>query len=179
VVGRIGQRQGNIWNTITNLHKAFLHFINTNNGSLKMAKGKKSQASKSRDWTPKSQGSVKGNYPVPKTWAIVHTKKDGFQRLDMDRDLKIGKKNFPPALTGDRLKDQENLRQYRAAVRREMAKVNKQQPPKPRTIFDLLVLNGANWKHPNAATKAILEFIKNSGMYCIALSVREAKLNLS
>jgi hypothetical protein len=143
-----------------------------------MAKGKKSQASKSRDWTPKSQGSVKGNYPVPKTWAIVHTKKDGFQRLDMDRDLKIGKKNFPPALTGDRLKDQENLRQYRAAVRREMAKVNKQQPPKPRTIFDLLVLNGANWKHPSNATNAILYFIKNSKTACAAINKREFKLKV-
>ena len=144
-----------------------------------MAKGKKSQVSKSRDWTPKSQGSVKGNHPAPKTWAIVHTKKDGFQRRDMDRDLRIGKKNFPPALTGDRLKDQENLRQYRAAVRREMAKVNKQKPPKPRTIFDLLVLNGATWKHPSAASKGILEFIKKSKMTCKALNVREIKLNLS
>jgi len=144
-----------------------------------MAKGKKSQASKSRDWTPKSQGSVKGNYPAPKTWAIVHTKKDGFQRLDMDRDLKIGKKNFPPALTGDRLKDQENLRQYRAAVRREMAKVNKQQPPKPRTIFDLLVLNGATWKHPSEAAKALLYFIKNSKTACAAINKREFKLKMS
>lgn len=145
-----------------------------------MAKGKKSQASKSRDWTPKSQGSVKGNYPAPKTWAIVHTKKDGFQRRDLDRDLKIGKKNFPPALTGDRLKDQENLRQYRAAVRREMAKVNKQRPPKPRTIFDLLVLDeGVSWKHPSNASSAILHFIKNSKMTCTALNMREFKFKMS
>lgn len=121
-----------------------------------MAKSKKSQVTAKRDWTPKSQGSVKGNFPAEKTWVTVHNKKDGFKSVE----FVACSGNFEPAKTGDYEVDADNMRQYRASYRAELKRLAKQKRVKPASLFDLYKLEGGKAKHPMQLAQQLVEVCK-------------------
>lgn len=121
-----------------------------------MAKAKKSQVNTKRDWTPKSQGSVKGNFPAPKTWVTTHSKQDGFKSVEFI----ACSGNFEPARTGEREKDADNMRQYRANYRADLKRLAKQKRVKPATLFDLYKLDGGKARHPMQLAQQLVEACK-------------------
>lgn len=121
-----------------------------------MAKGKKSQSKTTRTWSPKSQGSVKGNFPAKKDWVTTHSKKDGFKSVE----LVCCSGNFEPARTGEREVDADNMRQYRANYRADLRTLARQKRVKPATLFDLYKLEGGKAKHPMQLAQQLVEVCK-------------------
>lgn len=134
-----------------------------------MAKGKKSQSAAKKDWTPKkSKSSKRGNFPPKKDWVIRHTKDRGFIRVNMV-DV-IGKGEREPVQREGESREAYigRLMDYRSRYRQQVKFINRQPAPKPRTIFDLCVLNGWQVKHPSAAVKMVMETMeKQSNLFAI------------
>ena len=122
-----------------------------------MAKQAKSQEKKATVAT-KSQGSVKGNSLPKKTWVTMYSKSEGFKSVE----LETCRGNYPPANTGDREKDAENMRSYRESYRADLKRLAHQAPPKPRTLFDLYQIKNPvdGFKHPRALAQALVRSCK-------------------
>lgn len=128
-----------------------------------MSKDKKSQSQASKKAFPpkKTKASKRGNFPPKKDCVTIHIKGQGFKSVDIK--TLIGKGEREPVKRDDETLDQfrDRVADYRARYRKVMKQVNNAPTPKPRTIFDLWVANGATLKHPSRAVAVIMEFLRD------------------
>jgi len=115
-----------------------------------MAKAPKTQETKKATVLRKNHGT-KGNFPTKKSWVTLNG------RIKTEVVLCSG--NFEPMRTGDKDKDAEAMRLYREAYRADLRTLERQKPVKPKTLFDLYVLNGGKARHPKQLAGQIVQML--------------------
>lgn len=143
-----------------------------------MSQTKKSQSKVSKTWTAKkSKANKRGNFPAHKDCVTVYVKGQGHQSVDIKQ--LIGKGEREPIQREGEPREVwlDRVAEYRSRYRRDMKTINAVRV-KPRTIFDLLVVNGIRAKHPAQAAKDIMNLLAEVMAYKFYDPKFEAMLKL-